>query len=85
MPRFFNTAGPCDPADHYMLPPLRRLPELRRLIDRKQYFVLHAPRQTGKTTAIDAFARALTTEGGYAAIWGTAEQGQAFARSRRSR
>ena len=79
MPRFFNTAGPCDPADHYMLPPLRRLPELRRLIDRKQYFVLHAPRQTGKTTAIDAFARALTTEGGYAAIWGTAEQGQAFA------
>src|SRR4029077_20547062 len=34
MPRFFNTAGPCDPADHYMLPPERRLPGVRDLIDR---------------------------------------------------
>ena len=29
-PRFFNTTGPCRPDDHYMLPPQRRLPELRR-------------------------------------------------------
>jgi len=78
MPRFFNTAGPCDPADHYMLPPLRRLPELRRFIDRKQYFVLHAPRQTGKTTAIGALARTLTAEGYYGAAWVSAEQGQVF-------
>ncbi|HEV7517822.1 MAG TPA: hypothetical protein VGR07_16100 [Thermoanaerobaculia bacterium] len=40
MARFFNTAGPCDPHDHYMLPPERRLPELRRLIDQKLYFVV---------------------------------------------
>ncbi|KYG11076.1 hypothetical protein BE21_58280 [Sorangium cellulosum] len=27
MPRWFNTAGPCNPADHYMLPAEERLPE----------------------------------------------------------
>ena len=51
MPRFFNTAGPCVAADHYMLPPMRRLPEVRGLIDEKRYFVLHAPRQSGKGAA----------------------------------
>lgn len=27
MPRWFNTAGPCRPEHHYMLPATRRLPE----------------------------------------------------------
>jgi hypothetical protein len=79
MPRFFNTAGPCNPEWHYMLPPLRRLPELRGFIDRKQYIVLHAARQVGKTTAMEALARMLTEEGRYAAVCVSAEQGQAFA------
>jgi hypothetical protein len=34
MERFFNTEGPCEPSQHYMLPPLNRLPTLRPLIDR---------------------------------------------------
>ena len=46
MEKFFNTAGPCIPAKHYMLPALDRLPEIRRLVARHQYFVVHAPRQT---------------------------------------
>jgi len=46
--RFFNTAGPCKADLHYMLPPLGRLPEVYDLIDRQGYFVIHAPRQTGK-------------------------------------
>jgi len=75
--RFFNTAGPCDPAKHYMLPPERRLPGIRGLIDQEQYFVLHAPRQTGKTTSVRALARALTAEGRYAALVATCEAGQA--------
>ena len=74
---FFNTAGPCDPARHYMLPPERRLPGVRRLIDQAQYFVLHAPRQTGKTTSVRAFARALTDEGRFAALVASCEEGQA--------
>ena len=61
--RFFNTAGPCDPAKHYMLPPERRLPGVRGLIDQEQYFVLHAPRQTGKTTSVRALAQSSDRRG----------------------
>ena len=32
MARFFNTSGPCDPARHYMLPALRRLPTVRTCV-----------------------------------------------------
>ena len=54
--RFFNTAGPVRPDDHYAIPPLERVDvdELLGLIRAKQYFVLHAPRQTGKTSALIA-------------------------------
>lgn len=52
--RFFNTTGPVVAADHYCIPPLARLDvdELLRLVRDKRYFVLHAPRQTGKTSAL---------------------------------
>ncbi|MBN2797976.1 MAG: ATP-binding protein [Deltaproteobacteria bacterium] len=66
MNRFFNTAGPCNSEDHYMLSPVARLPELRRLIQEKQYFVIHAARQTGKTTMVRALAEELRAEGGVA-------------------
>ena len=75
MDRFFNTTGPCDPARHFMLPPVGRLPDLQPFIDRQQYFVLHAPRQTGKTTAMRAFAEALRARG-VAACWATLEASQ---------
>ena len=54
--RFFNTAGPVRPDDHYAIAPLDRVDvdELLSLIRAKQYFVLHAPRQTGKTSALIA-------------------------------
>ena len=54
--RFFNTAGPVRLDDHYAIPPLDRVDvdELLALIRAKQYFVLHAPRQTGKTSALIA-------------------------------
>lgn len=76
--RFFNTAGPCKPEDHYMLPAANRLPEAPRLIDQKGYFVIHAPRQTGKTTAMLELARELTASGRYAAILLSMEVGAAF-------
>ncbi len=78
MTRHFNTAGPCDPADHYMLPPERRLPGVREVIEQKAYFVLHAPRQVGKTTSLVTLARALTAEGRFAAILVSMEAGAAF-------
>ena len=35
MEKFFNIAGPCNPANHYMLPATARLPDVASLI-RKQ-------------------------------------------------
>src|SRR3954453_21026293 len=77
MARSFNTAGPCIPELHYMLPPERRLPEVRRLLDQQLYFVIHAPRQVGKTTCFRALAESLRHEGRYTALYASCEAGQA--------
>jgi hypothetical protein len=74
MARHFNTGGPCEPDRNYMVPPLPRFPEARELIDQQAYFVLHAPRQTGKTTTLRALAKALTAEGRYTALYLTCEE-----------
>ena len=52
--RKFTTAGPIRPARDYHIPPLQRinLPEVLALIRDERYFVLHAPRQTGKTSVL---------------------------------
>lgn len=61
-----------------MLPATARLPSLDRLITQESYFVIHAPRQTGKTTAMLALAQELTSSGRYAAILVSTEVGQPF-------
>ncbi len=63
-----------------MLPATARLEELEldRLIEQQAYFVLHAPRQTGKTTAIQEWARQLTATGQYIGVWVSMEVGAAF-------
>src|SRR5579871_1286611 len=66
--RYFNTTGPCDPALHYMLPASARLPRARQLMEEGRYFVVHAPRQTGKTTTVTALAREVTAAGRHAAL-----------------
>jgi hypothetical protein len=77
-PSFFNTTGPCRAEDHYMLNPLSRLGDIQKYIDDKLYFVVHAPRQTGKTTTLDALATAITSEGKYTALKFSCETGQPF-------
>ena len=78
MTHWFNIAGPCEDDIHYMLSPTIRLPDLEELIQQRSYFVLHAPRQTGKTTAMLALAQQLTATGRYAAVMVSAEVGSAF-------
>mgnify|MGYP001801278920 CR=1 FL=1 len=78
MPKWFNTAGPCKADLHYMLSPLARLPQLERLVMQQGYFVIHAPRQTGKTTTMLALAHRLTASGNYTAVMVSAEVGVAF-------
>jgi Holliday junction resolvase-like predicted endonuclease len=77
MTRFFNTAGPCKPDIHYTLDPMKRLQSVRQLVEGQKYFVLHAPRQTGKTTTMISFVRALNAEGKYAALYVNVEAAQA--------
>ena len=78
MSRWFNTAGPCKQDKHYMLSPTSRLPDLETLMEQESYFVVHAPRQTGKTTAMLALAKQLTNSGRYAAVMVSVEVGSAF-------
>ncbi|BBC26670.1 AAA-like domain-containing protein [Pseudanabaena sp. ABRG5-3] len=78
MPKWFNTAGPCKPDIHYMLSATERLPEIKQLIAQENYFVIHAPRQVGKTTAMLTLAQELTASGQYTAVMLSLEVGAAF-------
>lgn len=77
--KFFNTAGPVNQPDHYKVDPLNRwnLEEILSLIEQKKYFILHAPRQTGKTSSMLALQEYLNQEGKYLAIYANFEVGQA--------
>ena len=76
--RFFNTTGPVFPAKHYSIPPLGRidLDEVLRLIRGERYFVLHAPRQTGKTSALLALRDLLNQGRAYRCVYTNVETGQ---------
>ena len=65
--RFFNTTGPIVAEQHYHVPPLSRLDAdgLQELIERWRYFVLHAPRQTSKTTVLRTLRNRLNASGRY--------------------
>lgn len=77
--RFFNTAGPVRAVDHYCTPPLERfeLSEILLLIQQKKYFVLHAPRQTGKTSSLLALMAELNAGDHYRCVYMNVEVGQA--------
>jgi hypothetical protein len=77
--RYFNTAGPVRCEDHYCLPPLGRfdLDEILMLIAQQKYFVLHAPRQTGKTSSLLALADHLNRGNDYRCLYFNVEVGQA--------
>ena len=67
--KYFNIAGPCRSADHYMLPAQERCQGVLRLISRKQYFIIHAARQSGKTTMLLDLTRQLNESGEYHAMY----------------
>ena len=69
MERFFNIAGPCISAQHYMLPATARLPEVPSLVRKGLYFVIHAPRQSGKTTALKQLVRDINGSGERVALY----------------
>jgi len=77
--KFFSIAGPVNPEKHYCLPLSTRLneDELHALIKQEKYFILHAPRQTGKTSTMLNFAQTLNNGGVYTALYVNVESAQA--------
>jgi hypothetical protein len=80
MERTFNTAGPQIAEDNYTIDPLSRikLEDVLMLIRQKRYFVLHAPRQTGKTSCLLALRDYLNKQDDYIAVYVNVEGGQAL-------
>ena len=80
--RTFNTAGPVRADRHYQIAPLSRidLEEVLGLIRDEKYFVLHAPRQTGKTSALLALRDLLNggQAGDFRCLYANVETGQAM-------
>ena len=76
MQKSFNTAGPCIPDDHYMVSITPRFESFKKLIDNKRYFLLHAPRQTGKTTLMLQLMEHLNQEGEYITVYVNVEAAQ---------
>lgn len=79
MEKFFNTAGPVNQPEHYKIDPLHRwdLDAVLTLIAQRKYFILHAPRQTGKTSSLLALADYLNARSDYIAVYANIEAAQA--------
>src|SRR6056297_1145603 len=78
MEKFFNTAGPVRIENNYMIDPLKRInkDEIMTLIDNWRYFILHAPRQTGKTSSLLALQDYINKEGRYKCLYVNIETAQ---------
>ena len=61
-----------------MLPASERLPDVWSLIRKKQYFLVHAPRQCGKTTAFRALMQEINAKGDMAAMYCSVEAVQTW-------
>jgi hypothetical protein len=75
--KFFNIAGPVIPGRHYFLPQRLDIQKIDELISRNYYFILHAPRQTGKTSAIFQLVQHLREGNQYTPLYVNVENAQA--------
>jgi hypothetical protein len=74
--RHFNIAGPCNKTEHYMIDAPSRLKRAEQLIYRNQYFVIHAPHRSGKTTYLLDLAQRLNASGKYYTLYCSLEMAQ---------
>lgn len=75
--KFFNIAGPVLPGKHYFLPQRLDAQKISELIARDYYFILHAPRQTGKTSAILQLVQGLRENNNLTPLYVNVEPAQA--------
>lgn len=57
MAKIFNVSGDCKPNLHYMVDITERLQEIKKLVDRGEYFTINRARQFGKTTTLRALKK----------------------------
>ena len=76
--KIFNVAGPCNPKKHYMIDASTRLEGVEQLIEEELYFIIHAARQSGKTTYLMDLANKLNAEGKYYVLYCSLESLQEF-------
>lgn len=62
MNRYFNITGCCNPQEHYMVNLDSRLAQIKKMIDRGQYFSINKGRQYGKTTILKALREYLKND-----------------------
>jgi hypothetical protein len=67
--RIFNRTGYCNPEKHYTINPIRGLEaNILKLIKNEEYYVIHAPRQSGKTTLLHSLTKEINAQGDYIAL-----------------
>ena len=62
MNRYFNVTGCCNPQEHYMVNLDSRLAQIKKMVDRGQYFSINKGRQYGKTTILKALREYLKND-----------------------
>lgn len=60
MERYFNITGCCNQTEHYMVNLDSRLAQIKKMIDKGQYFCINRGRQYGKTTMLKALSNYLS-------------------------
>ena len=55
----FNTVGKCIPEIHYMVDLTDRLIKIKKMVDKRKYFVINRARQFGKTTILSELEKFL--------------------------
>ena len=63
--RYFNTSGPCNPAEHYTVLRRELIASGMEKVRRGKYLTIFAPRQAGKTTFLHMLWQELLKEGQY--------------------
>ncbi|MBV7336516.1 AAA-like domain-containing protein [Chloroflexi bacterium TSY] len=66
--RYFNTHGPVNEQEHYVVPRDRLVDDLVTHIEQGKYFTIYAPRQMGKTTLLHKLNDRLIVHGSFIPI-----------------
>ncbi|MFZ1627528.1 MAG: AAA-like domain-containing protein, partial [Anaerolineae bacterium] len=66
--RYFNTYGPVNEKEHYVVPRRELLDMLTEQVSAGSYFTVFAPRQMGKTTLLRQLTERLQAQSNYLVV-----------------